>query len=76
MLFNLLKPLAEYGVSMTRIESRPSRRQNWDYVFFTVGRLCTCALLSARPKLPEARLYALRHGPNTSSATFSERNAT
>jgi chorismate mutase/prephenate dehydratase len=34
VLFNLLKPLAEHQVSMTRIESRPSRRKNWDYVFF------------------------------------------
>jgi len=34
VLFNLLQPLAERGVSMTRIESRPSRRRNWDYVFF------------------------------------------
>jgi len=34
VLYNLLKPLAEHGVSMTRIESRPSRRRNWEYVFF------------------------------------------
>ena len=34
VLFHLLKPLAEHNVSMTRIESRPSRRKNWDYVFF------------------------------------------
>ena len=34
VLFNLLKPLADHRVSMTRIESRPSRRKNWDYVFF------------------------------------------
>jgi chorismate mutase/prephenate dehydratase len=34
VLHNLLAPLAEHGVSMTRIESRPSRRKNWDYVFF------------------------------------------
>lgn len=34
VLFNLLQPLAKFGVSMTRIESRPSRRKNWDYVFF------------------------------------------
>ncbi len=33
-LYRLLAPLAERGVSMTRIESRPSRRGNWDYVFF------------------------------------------
>jgi len=30
----MLRPLADHGVSMTRIESRPSRRENWDYVFF------------------------------------------
>ena len=34
VLHDLLSPLAENGVSMTRIESRPSRRKNWDYVFF------------------------------------------
>jgi chorismate mutase/prephenate dehydratase len=34
VLYSLLQPLAKHGVSMTRIESRPSRRQNWDYVFF------------------------------------------
>lgn len=34
VLQDLLKPLAEHGVSMTRIESRPSRRKNWEYVFF------------------------------------------
>jgi len=34
VLHHLLQPLADFGVSMTRIESRPSRRKNWDYVFF------------------------------------------
>jgi chorismate mutase/prephenate dehydratase len=34
VLHTLLLPLAEQGVSMTRIESRPSRRKKWDYVFF------------------------------------------
>jgi chorismate mutase/prephenate dehydratase len=33
-LLRLLGPLARHGISMTRIESRPSRRGNWDYVFF------------------------------------------
>jgi chorismate mutase/prephenate dehydratase len=33
-LFRLLEPLAEHAISMTRIESRPSRRKKWDYVFF------------------------------------------
>jgi len=30
----LLQPLARYGLTMTRIESRPSGRGMWDYVFF------------------------------------------
>ncbi|HEX7080240.1 MAG TPA: prephenate dehydratase [Gammaproteobacteria bacterium] len=34
VLFHLLEPLARHGVNMTRIESRPSRRKKWDYVFF------------------------------------------
>lgn len=34
VLHTLLQPLATHNVSMTRIESRPSRRKNWDYVFF------------------------------------------
>ena len=33
-LYRLLEPLARHGVNMTRIESRPSRRRKWDYVFF------------------------------------------
>jgi chorismate mutase/prephenate dehydratase len=33
-LYRLLEPLAEHGISMTRIESRPSRKKKWDYVFF------------------------------------------
>ncbi len=33
-LFKLLEPLARNNVSMSRIESRPSRRGMWDYVFF------------------------------------------
>lgn len=33
-LQELLHPLSRHKVSMTRIESRPSRRRKWDYVFF------------------------------------------
>lgn len=33
-LNRLLKPLADAQISMTRIESRPSRRAMWEYVFF------------------------------------------
>ncbi len=33
-LFDLLKPLADRNISMSNIESRPSRQGVWDYVFF------------------------------------------
>jgi len=33
-LMQLLKPLADNGISMNKIESRPSQSQRWDYVFF------------------------------------------
>jgi chorismate mutase / prephenate dehydratase len=33
-LYRLLQPLARNRISMTRIESRPSQRRKWDYVFF------------------------------------------
>ena len=33
-LMNLLAPLAQHRINMTRIESRPSRRGLWEYVFF------------------------------------------
>jgi len=33
-LFRLLEPFALHRINMTRIESRPSRKRTWDYVFF------------------------------------------
>lgn len=33
-LFRLLEPLAKEKINLTRIESRPSGRKKWDYVFF------------------------------------------
>jgi chorismate mutase/prephenate dehydratase len=33
-LHKILQPFAQHGISMTHIESRPSRQGLWDYVFF------------------------------------------
>ena len=33
-LYSVLKPLADHGVSMNRIESRPSHSGKWQYAFF------------------------------------------
>ncbi len=59
-LFRLLEPLAEHKVNMTRIESRPSRRRKWDYVFFidVEGHVSDPAVARALAALKErASLY-------------------
>lgn len=33
-LKRILSPISERGINMTKIESRPSRRRAWDYIFF------------------------------------------
>jgi chorismate mutase / prephenate dehydratase len=33
-LYHLLKPFADKKINMTKIESRPTRRRAWDYIFF------------------------------------------
>jgi len=33
-LYHALAPIAGRGLNITKIESRPSRRQAWDYIFF------------------------------------------
>lgn len=33
-LFRLLKPFYDHGISMLRIESRPSKIKRWEYLFF------------------------------------------
>lgn len=34
-LYELLKPFARKGINLSKIESRPTKRRAWDYVFFT-----------------------------------------
>ena len=33
-LLNLLRPFEESGISLTRIDSRPSKTEKWTYVFY------------------------------------------
>jgi len=33
-LYELLRPFASHGLNLTKIESRPSRRKAWEYLFF------------------------------------------
>lgn len=59
-LYGLLEPLAKHGISMTRIESRPSRRGKWEYVFFIdiAGHASDTGVAKALEQLKErAALY-------------------
>lgn len=61
-LFKLLEPLARNGISMTRIESRPSRQGTWDYVFFVeiLGHRDEAKVAAALAELEdEAALFKL-----------------
>jgi len=55
-LHDLLQPLADHGISMTRIESRPSRNAVWEYVFFVdiEGHAADPAVATALAELEQA----------------------
>jgi len=55
-LHRLLGPLAKNSITMTRIESRPSRKRKWDYVFFidVVGHADVSPLKDALDDLKQA----------------------
>ena len=33
-LYDMIRPFSSYGINMTKIESRPTRRKVWEYLFF------------------------------------------
>lgn len=57
----LLQPLADAGISMSRLESRPARSGTWEYVFFVVceGHRQDAALAAALTEI-EARAAFLK----------------
>jgi chorismate mutase/prephenate dehydratase len=61
-LYELLTPLAEHGLSMTKIESRPARSGKWQYVFFVEveghvdDAAVAAALDSARARAAEVKV--------------------
>lgn len=61
-LFRLIKPFADLGVSMTRIESRPSRKAAWDYLFMVdiAGRETDASVAEALHQVrQEASLFRI-----------------
>jgi chorismate mutase / prephenate dehydratase len=57
-LYRLLEPLARHGITMTRIESRPSGQRKWHYVFFAdlEGHAADPRLAAALRELKEIAL--------------------
>lgn len=58
-LHDALRILSNAGLNLTRIESRPSKRQTWEYVFFVdfLGHQDDPAVAAALAKLNEEALY-------------------
>jgi chorismate mutase / prephenate dehydratase len=48
-LKRLLEPLSNRGINLTKIESRPSRRRAWDYIFFVdmIGHMTDPPIVAA-----------------------------
>jgi chorismate mutase/prephenate dehydratase len=58
-LHDMLTPFAKHGVNLTKIESRPSKRQPWEYVFFLdmEGHVDDKPVKSALNELKKESLY-------------------
>lgn len=54
-MFNVLSPFAKHGITMNRIESRPSHQAKWEYAFFIdlAGHVEDAAMQEAFTELAE-----------------------
>ena len=61
VLFHLLKPFADRNINLSKIESRPTKRKAWEYVFFVdVHGHRTDANIAEAVKELEPHCYWLR----------------
>ena len=60
-LYDMLQPIAQNNISMTRIESRPSRQGVWDYIFYIdmQGHRDDATVAAALAEL-QARTFAVK----------------
>lgn len=58
-LYSLLRPFSEHGINLTKIESRPSKRKAWEYIFFVdmAGHIEENNVKKAIDKVKEECLY-------------------
>ena len=70
-LFSALKPFNEFEINMSKIESRPSKRRDWEYFFFVdvLGHCEDQKLITALDELGEHCSFVKILGsyPNTES---------
>lgn len=60
-MVELLEPFSQHGVSMTKLESRPSKQGLWDYVFFVdIEGHCQDAKVKAAISAIESRALFLK----------------
>ncbi len=58
-LFSLLKPFKDCNINLTKIESRPTKRKAWEYIFFIdfEGKLDDVNVKKAMKKIQEITTY-------------------
>jgi len=58
-LYNVLQPIAESGLNMVKLESRPSKHENWSYMFFVdiEGHMAERKVKETVEKLKERCLF-------------------
>lgn len=58
-LHRILEPMARLGINLTKIESRPARRQPWEYVMFVdfEGHRATAPAVTALAEIGERALF-------------------
>ena len=72
-IVRLLQPLADAGISMSKLESRPARSANWEYVFFVVceGHRDDARLAATLAKVAQhAAFFKILGSYPASSTTF------
>ncbi len=73
-LFNVLKPIAAAGINMLKLESRPTKHENWSYFFFVdlAGHITDEAVHQTVEKMKARCLFLKLLGayPRTDDHTF------
>lgn len=63
-LLRILEPFARHGIDLASVESRPSRRRAWEYLFFidVLGEWNSPEMLAARAELERASIFVKHLG--------------